>query len=173
MPEKQSVVVPVVPAVEVPNPEQFSNLTNLELQRQLDAYSVEEKMLELELKREAVGKIRAARQVKLDQAKENFRLTQAQMRERKRIKDNCTHKKGGRGMGAVMGGKGTDENYAFIKHVLPSGRLFILCQRCGGEWVSRDPFTGEAGSPDFDAMNQKPTDNSSSTSTLFFPGARY
>jgi hypothetical protein len=147
----------------------YSNLTNVELQRQLDAYAQEEKLLDLELKREQVSKLRSARQDKLNKAKANSEQARQMIASRERLKKNCTHKKGGRGPGAVMNGQGTDDQYALMKHVLPSGRLFILCGRCGGEWKSRDPLTGEAGDAGFEEMNSKPTDNTASTSSLFLP----
>lgn len=146
-----------------------SNLTNIELQAKADALATEERMLELEIKRETVAKMRQVRADKLAAAKQNSDLSRAQIASRERLKRNCTHRKGGRGPGAVMNGQGTDDHYAFIKHVLPSGRLFILCTRCGGEWKSRDPLTGEAGDSDFEVMNMKPCDNTASGSTLFLP----
>ena len=168
----------------------FSNLTNLEAKKLLDAYATEEKLLELELKREAVAnmkqdrarkaikdeleneeysKLMSKRQEKLDDAKAKGQQVRSMIASRERLQKICTHKKGGRGPGAVMNGQGQDDQFAIIKHVLPSGRYFILCQRCGGEWVSRDPLTGEAGSADFEKMNSVPTDNTISGSTLFLP----
>lgn len=157
-----------VPAVDV-NEIEYSNLTDLEIRKKLEALESEERLLELELKREAVAKIRSARADKLAKAKSNSESTRQQIASRERLKKNCTHKKGGRGPGAVMNGQGTDDQYALMKHVLPSGRLFILCGRCGGEWYSRDPLTGEAGTQGFEEMNSKPTDNTPSTSSLFLP----
>jgi hypothetical protein len=151
------------------NESEYSNLTDLEIRKLLQANEAEERLLDLEEKRERSAARKAKKAEKLADASMKANQVRAMLQSRERLKKFCTHKKGGRGPGAVMNGQGTDDQYAILKHVLPSGRYFILCQRCGGEWVSRDPLTGEAGSADFDKMNSVPTDNTISGSTLFLP----
>jgi hypothetical protein len=51
-------------------------------------------------------------------------------------KANCWHKKGGKGVEQLA--RGNDSNYAVVKHILPTGELIIVCQRCEGEWHPPD-----------------------------------
>lgn len=152
----------LVPVEEVESPETTSSL-----KAQLKALQDEEAMLDLELKREKVAKIRAERENKLTEMREKTKAILDLINQRKRLQQNCNHRKGGRGAGAVLNGQGMDSMYAIIRHVCPSGRLMILCQRCGQEEYSRDPLTGEAQTSQFDRFSNFPTDNQTSGSSLF------
>jgi hypothetical protein len=45
---------------------------------------------------------------------------------------DCWHKKGGKGVESLA--RGNDHNYAVVKHILPTGEMVVICQRCKGEW---------------------------------------
>jgi hypothetical protein len=88
----------------------------------------------------------------------------------------CLHKSGG--MAGPNRGRtareamlnGTDAFYAVIKHVLPTGQLFVVCQRCGKEWFSTNPFDPSfQETPGFKEAWNFPTRNCTSSSTQFWP----
>lgn len=141
--------------------------TTESLKAQLRALQDEEAALDLEIKREKVAKIRSDRQAKQDVARSNMDAIRAMMDQRTRLQKSCTHRKGGRGHGAVLNGQGTDTQFAVIRHMLPSGRLMILCQRCGQEEYSRDPIVGTPQTEQFQRFSEFPTDNQTSGSSLF------
>ncbi len=148
--------------VEMESPE-----TTSELKAKLQALENEEAALDLELKREKVRKIREERQFKLEESREKMQSIRDLLEQRKRLQRNCNHRKGGRGAGAVLNGQGMDTNYAVIRHMLPSGALMILCQRCGQEEYSRDPLTGKPATEQYEKFANFPTDNQTSGSCLF------
>lgn len=141
--------------------------TTESLKVQLKALQDEEAALDLEIKREKVAKIRSERQAKQDTARSNMEAIRAMMEQRERLQRVCTHRKGGRGHGAVLNGQGTDPQFAVIRHMLPSGRLMILCQRCGQEEYSRDPLTGALPTAQYQRFSEFQTDNQTSGSSLF------
>lgn len=147
--------------------ETLQSKTNADVADQLAALELEEKQLDLELKREKVAKIKAERSTKLEEARAKLIATRQFLAQRKAIQDNCNHRKGGIGAESVMRGQGTDPMYAVIKHKLPNGRYFVLCQRCGREWTPAFPLLGQLETPGYqDAINY-PTDNSPSGSSTF------
>lgn len=157
-PSKEQKLVPV----EMESPE-----TTGQLKVQLKALEDEEAALDLEIKREKVRKIREERQSKLDEARSKMDSVRDLLAQRKRLQAHCNHRKGGRGPGAVLNGEGMDSNYAVVRHMLPSGRLMILCQRCGQEEYSRDPITGASATEQYERFSNFPTDNQTSGSSLF------
>lgn len=91
--------------------------------------------------------------------------------QREATQQHCNHRKGGSGANAVLFGEGTSPNYCVIKHKLPNGKFFVLCQRCGKEWFAADKFAnGGRGTPETpgyaEALNY-PTDNNPSGSSTF------
>src|SRR5882757_8596463 len=93
--------------------------TNAELAAELSALELEEKQLDLEIKRETVSKIRAQRAAKLEEARSKLRATLQFLAQRKANQDNCNHRKGGIGAEAVMRGQGTSAMYSVTKHKKP------------------------------------------------------
>ena len=84
----------------------------------------------------------------------------------------CSHRKGGLASreGLPVEG-GNDDNYALLKHQLPSGDWMVTCQRCAAEWFPEDRFTGRpatviGGFTYRDALMAR-TDNSPSKSSQF------
>lgn len=141
--------------------------TNAELAAELQALELEEKKLDLEIKRETVAKIKAQRAAKLEEARAKLIATRQFLAQREANQNACNHRKGGIGADAVMRGQGTDAMYAVIKHKLPDGRYFILCQRCGKEWHSPHPLVGGQETQGYREALNFPTDNSPSGSSTF------
>lgn len=141
--------------------------TNADVAVELAALEMEEKRLDLEIKREQVAKIRSQRSAKLEEARAKLIATKQFLAQRKANQDNCNHRKGGIGAEAVMRGQGTDAMYAVIKHKLPNGRYFVLCQRCGKEWHPGFPLLGEKETLGYREAVNFATDNSPSGSSTF------
>jgi hypothetical protein len=90
---------------------------------------------------------------------------------------SCWHRKGGNGVENLY--RGNDNNYAVVKHILPTGEVLIVCQRCGCEWMPPDRALIAKGATAEDrklyalemAEYRKaiafPTDNSTSGSQIF------
>jgi hypothetical protein len=155
---------------EFDTPETIKSLeakTNAEILSELSALELEEKALDLEIKRETVAKIRSQRNAKLEEARSKILATMQFLMQRKMNQANCNHRKGGIGAEAVMRGQGSDAMYAVIKHKLPSGKYFVLCQRCGAEWHPPVAILGEVGTPGWAEAINWPTDNSPSGSSTF------
>ena len=153
------------------NVEQFSNAlptqTNDQIAKELAALELEEKQLDLEIKREQVAKIRAQRAARLEETRAKLRATLQFLAQRKANQDNCNHRKGGIGAEAVMRGQGTSAMYTVTKHKKPNGRWFVLCNRCGKEWHQGYDLLGEKETPGFAEAIQYPSDNTPSQSAHF------
>jgi hypothetical protein len=141
--------------------------------------TAEEKRLDIELKRlELAERLEKSeeRKRKKQERKEQFeaamRAIQMELARRQARQRGCSHRKGGVAeRGAKELPNGTDGVFALLKHQLPSGDWWILCQRCGGEWYPEDRFTGKpatiiGGFSYRDAL-MAPTDNSPSKSCVF------
>ena len=147
--------------------------TNAQLAEELAALELEEKQLDLEIKRETVAKIRAQRQAKLAEANAKSLSLRQFIATRQANWDNCNHRKGGIGHEAVMRGQGTDAMYSVTKHKKPNGTWFVLCNRCGFEAHQEFRVQGRLIEPAvpsqakfLEAINW-PTDNSPSGSSSF------
>lgn len=148
--------------------------TTDQLKQELAALEQESAQLDLELKREQVADIRRRRANRKAEIDARMDASKRELAQRDFFQQHvCTHRKGGRGQNAVLGGQGTDSNYAVIHHMLPSGRHFILCQRCGREEYGRDPLTGAKETASYQEWRKWQTDNSASTSSIFIPVAVY
>jgi hypothetical protein len=150
---------------------ELENQTASSIQAELDALALEERQLDLEIKRETVAKIRAQRNAKLEEVRSKQRAIMQFLAQREAQQNACNHRKGGIGVDSVMRGQGTSAMYSIIKHKLPDGRYFILCTRCLKEWHSPHPLvasvTGEKETPGYREMLNAPTDNSPSGSSTF------
>src|SRR5438874_4566516 len=80
--------------------------TNAEVSAELQALELEEKRLDLEIKRESVARIRAQRAAKLEEARAKLIATKQFLAQREANQANCNHRKGGIGAEAVMRGQG-------------------------------------------------------------------
>lgn len=145
----------------------LENKTNAEVVSELTELELEEKRLDLEIKREQVAKIRSQRAAKLEEARSKLMATRQFLAQREANQENCNHRKGGIGAEAVMRGQGSDSMYAVIKHRLPCNKYFILCQRCGKEWHPAQPLFGIAATAGYDEALRFVTDNSPSSSSTF------
>jgi len=141
--------------------------TNAQLAEDLLATDREMKELDLEIKREQVAKIKAARSAKLEEARSKNLAVLQFLAQREAIFKNCNHRKGGIGAESVMRGQGTDAMFAVAKHKLPNGRYFVLCMRCGHEWHPGFPLLGQKETPGYQEAINYPTDNSPSGSSTF------
>src|SRR5271166_6152499 len=129
---------------------ELESKTTLELKERLARLALEEKELDLEIKRETIQNLRREKEKRLGMSQVNSESTRLMLAQRERLQGNCSHMKGGKGPGAVLNGQGNDgSDYSVWKHVMPSGALMILCSRCGKEWMSRDPLLGTPETPGF------------------------
>ncbi len=141
-----------------------------DIQAELDALNLEKARREVTILRseEAMRKVR----------RNSVELSLRAEAERDREKHSrCWHKKGGNGIENLY--QGNDNNYAVVKHILPTGDMIVVCQRCGCLWTKPDPALVAKGSPIEDrklyaqqmAEYQKaiafPTDNTTSGSRIF------
>jgi hypothetical protein len=146
--------------------------TNAQLEERERALQLEERELDLEIKRHTVAQIRAVKQAILDKNRAQQQAISQFLANRRAVQANCNHRKGGVGHEAVIRGAGTSAMYAVIKHRLPCGKFFVLCQRCGKEWFPELTALQNAGVPRkatkgyWDAM-QFQTNNSESGSSQF------
>lgn len=145
----------------------LASKTNADVLVELSALELEEKQLDLEIKRETVAKIRAQRSAKLEEARSKMIATKQFLAQREANQANCNHRKGGIGAEAVMRGQGTDAMYSVIKHKLPCNRYFVLCQRCGKEWHPAQPLFGIKATAGYDEAIRFPSDNTPSGSSTF------
>lgn len=155
-------------------PEEYSDLTNAQLEAEVAAIDLEMKKLSLVKMRDDVAKIKAQAQNDYEAANAKRIATLQFLASRKANQDRCNHRKGGRGPEAVMKGQGDDGSYAIIKHRLPSREFMALCQRCGKEWMPANKWNIEGGqikvipaTEGWDWAINVPTDNSPSASSDF------
>lgn len=141
--------------------------TNAEVAAELTALELEEKQLDLEIKREQVAKIRAHRQTKLDETRAKIAATIQFLAQREANQKNCLHRKGGIGAEAVMRGQGTSAMYSVAKFKKPNGRWMVLCMRCGKEWHQGFLLLGEVETPGFEDAIQWPSDNTPASASTF------
>jgi hypothetical protein len=152
-----------------------------EYEAQITASAAEEKALELEERKlriidmkENQAKRSQEAATRKQQAENRMAQIMQQIKAKEAVQKFCTHMKGGvvtqSNRNVVMSGQGNDAtDYCVIKHVLPSGRLLILCLRCGLEEYSRDPLTGEKATSGFATAARWPTKNQNSGSSQFWP----
>jgi hypothetical protein len=147
--------------------ETFETLTNKQLAEESAKIDAEMKMLDLELKREQVSKLRSQTNQKLDNARARDLSIKNYMAQRDAQQSNCNHLKGGTGAEAFLRGQGDSPYYAIIKHKLPSGKYMVLCQRCGKEWHPEQKIFGIVETPGYQKALAWPTNNSASGSSVF------
>lgn len=117
--------------------------TKTEIEEQLKAVELEEKLLDLEIKRENVKRMRAKKEADEALRQQNSRDAEAARLRAARMQAGCNHKSGGSGMEGYMG-KGTDSKYAVGRHTYPNNETWVLCLRCNKEWKPGDPGYAEA-----------------------------
>lgn len=172
MNSKKQTDAEVLKELGVGQPSEFDGLSADELTR-------EEKLLDVKLKKLEIAERLEKSEAKKQKIRENKERFEASMRriaiDLARIASRqrgCSHRKGGvasrEGL-PVQGGN--DDNYALLKHQLPSGDWMVTCQRCAAEWFPEDRFTGRpatviGGFTYRDALMAR-TDNSPSKSSQF------
>lgn len=150
--------------------QQLAPKTDEQVRAEITKLEQEERELDLELKRDKVATIRAERANKLQAANMRTQAAKNFLAQREAVQKRCNHRKGGKGAIAVINGEGNDSNYAVIKHRLPNGKFFVLCQRCGKEWHPGHVVGGivlSVATPGYDEAVGYPTDNTASGSSTF------
>ena len=152
----------------------LDNLTDAQVKDALKAIELEERRLDLELKREQVAANRAKKNAAIAAAQAKNAALRNFLFQREQAQKQCNHRKGGRNADAIVKGEGSDAYYCIAKHVLPNGRAFVLCCRCGKEWHPANPYNIEDGknvplpaTEGYDEAIRWPTDNTTSGSSLF------
>jgi len=141
--------------------------------------TAEEKRLDVQLKKLELSERLEKSEEKRRKIQENKTRFEAAMRriqmDLARIyarQRGCSHRKGGlAGREGLPVEGGNDDNYALLKHQLPSGDWLVTCQRCAAEWLPEDRFSGRpatviGGFTYRDALMAR-TDNSPSKSAIF------
>jgi hypothetical protein len=160
---------------------ELESKTNAQLLDELAALDLEQKKQEIEyrkldmaIKKDTWTKIQAEYAAKIEDFRRKNEATLQFLAQRASREANCNHRKGGRGADAVMRGQGDDSMYSVVKHKLPAGSHFVLCQRCGKEWHPANKWNIEGGkivpipaTPGWAEAMQWPTDNSMSASSTF------
>jgi len=152
-------------------------LTNEELVRRATFIELEAKEANLEFTRNQNSKFKMEQQQTKDQFKSRGRELNKTARDHEIQQKNCSHRKGGRGVDALLKG-GNASDYAVIRHLLPWNEWFQRCQRCGRTWkppheedfdmktsTGRDAFA--AAKKEYQEALAWPTDNIPSTGITF------
>ena len=108
-------------------------LTNDELIRRATFIELEAKEANLEFTRNQNSKFKMEQQQVKDQFKSRGRELNKTARDHEIQQRNCSHRKGGRGVDALLKG-GNASDYAVIRHLLPNNEWWQRCQRCGKTW---------------------------------------
>lgn len=125
---------------------------------------LEIKRIELEMKqfqfedmKEASAKKKAEREAYHEQCRR--RIADLKAGEESRIARcrQCTHRKGGKDVDAIMNGQGNEANYCVIKHQHENGEIHIYCTRCPMHWEPK--MKTIAGIPSYAEALRFPTDN--------------
>ncbi len=154
------------------NEDNFEALTNAQVEERERQVSLRLRELDLEIKEEQVVLLRQAK----EQRRAKFATQQAGLQQfllqRKARQAHCNHRKGGVGAEAVLKGEGQSAMACVIKHILPSGKYFVLCQRCGKEWHPdltplQNSGIKQVHTPGYFKALQLTTNNTSSGSSRF------
>ena len=187
--ELQGLVKPVskgeIVPIENTEKEVVQESKSVSAKSELDALTLEMKKLEIAEKKANLEDINE----RLDERKMkrlNIRQTSitngqtlvALAKSQKQVEDRCNHRKGGNSMEDVKSGQGTSLYYAFMKHRMLNGDIWIRCLRCGKTWKppvkSRFVVDGvlneskyKAAWEEYEAAKMLPTNNSMSSSYAF------
>jgi hypothetical protein len=156
-------------------PNEFEGKSTKDLEEENRRLDVALKQLELEDRVQTMAAKKKARDAKRAEYLAKTDEILKELARRAGRQRQCSHRKGGtsvRGQSMPLPYEGGDaDTYALIKHQLPGGEWWILCQRCGAEWFPEDKFTGRpatviGGFSWKDAMLAR-TDNAMSKSAVF------
>ena len=151
----------------------LNDKTDTQINQELEALMLEEKRLDLEIKRDSVSKIKAARQNALDQARAKMIATKQFLAQREASQRACNHRKGGQGAEGLIRGQGTSAMYSVVKHRLPNNKLWVLCTRCFKEWhpsrfdIDNGVVVHFPATPGWEDAVAFPSDNTPSGSSSF------
>jgi hypothetical protein len=146
-----------------------------ETKKSLQSLQQEREELELEQLREDVGKRRAARELRKEQAKEQEQAFLDEAAKQRSEQARCNHKKGGRDFASVQL-RGDGENHAIMAWQHPTGPMWYLCSHCHFWWKPgiTEKFMEDGKTPNPTGISyaqaaKLPTDNSPAGSVLFGP----
>jgi hypothetical protein len=115
-----------------------SSLTNDQLQRKLMLIDIESRVSQAELTRHQTAQFKMKQAEQKDKFWSRGRELENTKRSQHKHQDQCSHKKGGRGIESLQKG-GTDaSDHAIIHHLLPNNEWWLRCTRCGKTW--RPPY---------------------------------
>lgn len=161
--------------------EEVAGLSNTELEAKLKRLELLQRQQELEyrqydieLKKEEFAKLKGAKAQALEMTRQKNTSLRNFIAQREAQQAKCNHRKGGIGPEALINGQGSSAMYSIAKHRLPMGDFFVICTRCGKEWMPPMPFNVEGGelrpkaaTPGWNEAVTWPTDNTPSVSSTF------
>lgn len=109
------------------------DLTTDELQRYLILQDIAQKRYQGQLAVRQIEEFQMKDAEKRDKFYSRGRELQKTQHDHALQQQNCSHRKGGRGLEAMLKG-GNASDYALIKHLLPTNEWWARCQRCGQTW---------------------------------------
>jgi hypothetical protein len=121
-------------------PEVKKQQSAAQVEAALKAVEIEEKQLDLEIKRENVARLRNDRATKENRAKTREATLQEFNKNLANTHRNCKHMKGGTDVAQnLQAGGDNASNYSVHIFKLPTGERIVLCTRCQMEWHAGDP----------------------------------
>lgn len=154
-------------------PSEFDGKSDAELTAKSKWLDVKLKELELDNRLEEAATKKRKKDEKRLQFEAAMKALTEELRRRKIRQTGCSHRKGGIGnrVEGLPAAGGDSDVFAFIKHRLPDGTWFCLCQRCGAEFRDENKITGEPatkiGDWTFEMALTSRTDNQESHSSQF------
>jgi hypothetical protein len=152
-------------------------LSSDELDRYLKLIDIQAKVQSVELVKRQTEQFRMKDSERRDKFTSRGRELRKTQRDQALQQSNCSHRKGGRGLEALIKG-GNASDYAIIRHLLPWNEWYQRCQRCGKTWNPPNTLNYEMETPEgkaaFEAASREykeamswPTDNIPSTGITF------
>jgi hypothetical protein len=111
----------------------LDELTTEEIERRVVLLKAQEAELNAQDLKDRVDERKNKRQMISEQFRARGRELKQTLRAQETHQNNCSHRKGGRGLEAIQKG-GTASDYAVIRHLLPNNEWWQRCQRCGKTW---------------------------------------
>jgi uncharacterized small protein (DUF1192 family) len=155
----------------------LDELTTDEIERRVVLLKAQEAELNAQDLKDRVDERKNKRQMISEQFRARGRELKQTLKAQETHQNNCSHRKGGRGLEAIQKG-GTASDFAVIRHLLPNSQWWQRCQRCGKTWrppneldfdlkdsVERTAF--DAAKKEYQEALSWPTDNIPSTGITF------
>ena len=152
-------------------------LTNEELTRKILLVDLDQKKIQVKVLQHQNAKFQMTEQEQKDKFTSRGRELRKTDHDQKKHQDQCSHRKGGRGLEGLQKG-GSAADYAVIRHTLPTNEMWQRCQRCGKTWrpphVQDFDIKTDAGKAAFEEAKKVykdalswPTDNIPSSGITF------